>query len=123
MIAKTPQNVDEISGRRLDRGVTYRLLPYLKPHVVRASIATAMVFIYAGIAMYGPRLLGKIVDKALLPRDQRLLLQLVALYACLELARVLCYFIQSYQLQLVGQRADMVRRARCGDRIRPFVVQ
>lgn len=97
------EDLDEISGKGLDDQVVWRLLPYLHPHRWRFAAAIAMVFLSAGISLYAPRLLGRIVDKALVPKDSHLLGQLVALFAGLELARVICVYLQSYQLQSIGQ--------------------
>ena len=66
---------------------------------------------YAGIAMYTPRLLGRIVDQALIPKDRPLLGRLVLLYAGLEVLRIASYFTQSYGLQALGQRVmQAIRR-------------
>lgn len=94
---------DEISGKSLDDKVVWRLFPYLRPHMVTLLFSALLVFASAGVALYTPKLLGKIVDKALLPKDTGLLLQLGALYAGLEFARLVCVFVQSYLLQRLGQ--------------------
>lgn len=95
--------VDEISGRSFERRVALRLLPYLRPHALELGLASVLVLAYAGVSLYGPLLLGRIVDQALLPRDKTLLLQLVALYAGLEAVRLVCGYVQSYRLQKIGQ--------------------
>jgi len=105
------QQHDEISGRGFERGVVLRLLPYLRPHSARVAFASLLVLGSAGIAIYGPRLLGRIVDQALLPRDHTLLYRLVGLYLGLELVRVACVFGQSHSLQSVGQEVmQAIRR-------------
>lgn len=100
---KRPEQIDDISGKLFDERVALRLLPYLKPHALRFSGAVALVFVSAGIALYTPKLLGRIVDQALVPKRFELLYQLAALYAGLELFRIACAFAQSYQLQNIGQ--------------------
>lgn len=100
---KKPEALDEISGRHFDRRVALRLLPYLGPQAVGISLAMLLIFLYAGIALYTPRLLGRIVDQALLPHNYPLLRRLVLLYVGLEGVRVTCYFTQSYWLQKMGQ--------------------
>ena len=67
------------------------------------ALVSLLVLAYAGIALYTPRLLGRIVDQALLPKDYDLLRRLVLLYVGLELIRVACLFTQSYWLQTMGQ--------------------
>ncbi|MGZ3694057.1 MAG: ABC transporter ATP-binding protein [Bdellovibrionota bacterium] len=95
--------LDDISGTSLDDQVVLRLLPYLHPHLVRFFSAVLLVFCSAGIALYAPKLLGRIVDQALIPKNTHLLHRLVALFVGLELIRITCSFVQSYQLQSIGQ--------------------
>jgi ATP-binding cassette subfamily B protein len=95
--------LDEITGSYFDDKVARRLLPYLKPHIGAMSVAVMLVFLGAGVALYTPKLLGQIVDKALIPRDRSLLYQLVLLYGFLELVRVTSVYLQSYGLQKIGQ--------------------
>jgi ATP-binding cassette subfamily B multidrug efflux pump len=102
MIKNNPSSIDEISGKGFDDKVVLRLLPYLRPHLLKIALALSMVFFSAGIAIYTPRLLGRIVDQALLPRDYPLLQKLVLFYACLELLRVAFVFGQSYRLMGIG---------------------
>jgi ATP-binding cassette subfamily B protein len=103
MKLRTREEIDEISGKSLDDQVFFRLFPYLRPHLLKFAGAIFLVFLSAGIALYAPRLLGMIVDKALVPHDQALLYRLVALFGALELIRVICVFLQSYELQSIGQ--------------------
>ncbi|MGE3261813.1 MAG: ABC transporter ATP-binding protein [Bacteriovoracia bacterium] len=94
---------DDISGKKLDDRVVFRLLPYLRPHLLRFTGAVLLVFFSAGIALYAPKLLGRIVDQALIPKDYSLLQKLALLFAGLELLRIASGFLQSYQLQSIGQ--------------------
>ena len=96
-------DIDDISGRSLDNRVALRLLPYLRPFRFRFAAAISLVFVSAGVALYAPKLLGRIVDQALIPHDRELLLRLVLLFAGLEIVRVACVFTQSFQLQSIGQ--------------------
>lgn len=99
---KRDAKIDEISGKGFDERVVLRLAPYLRPHLRSVMFAVVMVFASAGVAIYGPRLLGKIVDQALLPRDNQLLLRLVGLFVALELVRIACIFGQTSLLMRVG---------------------
>jgi len=95
--------LDEISGKGFDDKVALRLLPYLRPHAWRITFALSMVCASAGIAIYSPLLLGRIVDQALLPRDYNLLRKLVLLFVGLELVRIACVYGQWYRLMGIGQ--------------------
>lgn len=94
--------VDEISGRSFERRVALRLLPYLRPQALPLALALAFVFGSAGVTIYAPLLLGRIVDQALLPRNNELLLRLVALYVGLEIVRIICIYGQMYRLMKIG---------------------
>lgn len=98
------ESIDEISGRGLERRAGLRLLPYLRPHALGFSLASLLIVVYAGISLYTPRLLGRIVDQALVPKDYGMLRRLAALYVGLEVLRIASYFVQSYYLQAMGQR-------------------
>lgn len=94
---------DEMSGLGFDSKVALRLLPYLKPHTFQLFISSLIVLISAAVAIYSPRLLGRIVDQGIIPKRFDLLYQLIALYVGLELVRLLCIYWQSYRLQRIGQ--------------------
>ncbi len=97
-------HIDEISGKTFDEKVARRLLPYLRPHTGPVFLAVILVLISAGVSLYTPKLLGQIVDKALIPRNSTLLYQLVILYGSLEILRLFAVYLQSFGLQKVGQK-------------------
>ncbi len=99
---KSQDKIDEISGKAFDENVVLRLLPYLRPQALPIGLALGMVFVSAGISIYAPFLLGKIVDQALLPKNEPLLLRLAALFVGLEILRIACIYGQSYRLMRVG---------------------
>lgn len=106
--SKVPQykdsNIDDISGFQFDNYVFLRLSPYLKPH--RSILFLSFFFICGStaIALFGPQLLGYIIDQALIPRDAAKLLVFSLLYIALELIRLLIVYAQSVTLQRIGQR-------------------
>jgi ATP-binding cassette, subfamily B, multidrug efflux pump len=103
MIVKKPEMLDEMNGKPFDPKVANRLLPYLRSNLIRLSISLILVFVSAGVSLYTPQLLGKLVDKALIPKDLSLLYQFTILYFGLEVFRLAAVYIQSYQLQKIGQ--------------------
>jgi len=100
---KKKPDLDDISGKVFDEKVARRMLPYLRPHLIPISGAMILVFISAGVSLYTPKLLGQIVDRALIPRNMDLLFWLVGLYGGLEILRLLAIYFQSYGLQRLGQ--------------------
>jgi len=109
-LRKRKPHADEISGQPLDDRVMWRLLPYLEGHGRAVTISILLVFVSAGVALFGPKLLGLIVDKALVPRDATLLYKLVLLFGALELVRLAAVYVQSILLQKVGQ--EVMQRVR-----------
>ncbi len=107
---------DDISGAQFEDRVAARLLPYLRPQLGRFCIAVSLVFLSSGVALFEPKLLGMMVDKALVPGDRNRLWWLGALFVALSAVRLWAYFQQNFQLQTVGQRvmhsirADLLAR-------------
>ncbi len=104
MAKKHDDTIDEISGKIFDQKVFLRMLPYLRPYLGLFLFCMLLVFMASGIALYAPRLLGRVVDEALLPKNNILLLRLCTLYVGMELLRLCSNFTQSYFLQKIGQR-------------------
>ncbi len=96
--------IDELTGNQVNTSVVQFLLPYMKPFIRLLSFAIILVFITVGARLYGPRLLGEVVDRALIPKNYELLLQLVILFAGIKITQYLGQLGQSYFLTLVGQR-------------------
>jgi ATP-binding cassette, subfamily B, multidrug efflux pump len=100
---KVDYELDEITGKEINGKVTRRLFSYISPFRFVAIGAMAFMFTSVGISLYSPRLLGRIVDTALVPRDKNLLLMLAALYIGLECISLAAKFLSSYLLQKIGQ--------------------
>lgn len=96
-------NRDEISGKVFSGQVFRRIFPYLKPVRLRFSLSLVMVFVATLAAIYSPRLLGRLVDEALVKQDRNVLINLSLLYLGLELLRAAFTFAQSIILQGLGQ--------------------
>jgi ATP-binding cassette, subfamily B, multidrug efflux pump len=95
--------VDDISGSTLQRSVYTRLFPYLRPHLGIFIFCSFLVLSGTFISLFSPRLLGMIVDKALVPKNTGLLWRFTFLYLGLECVRLTFLFTQSYLLQKIGQ--------------------
>ncbi|MBN8548307.1 MAG: ABC transporter ATP-binding protein [Deltaproteobacteria bacterium] len=83
------------------------------------ALAVALTFTIVATAatVVGPRLLGYVIDVAILPRDARLLAQLVFLYFALEIVRAVATGFHSYYFQVLGQKLLQDLRVRVFDRI------
>ena len=104
----TPKNLkdqrDEISGKKFDDQVFFRLWPYLKPHFALFAFSLVLVFVTAGISLYMPKLLGNIVDRALIPRNLQKLYVFAAWFVGLECVRLILMYFQTFLLQKIGQK-------------------
>ena len=96
-------SVDEISGKIFEKKVFLRILPYLRPYLWLFTACMFLVFFVAAISLYTPKLLGRFVDEALLPKNQTLLVIFCLLYVFLEIFRLISMLAQSYFLQRIGQ--------------------
>ena len=103
-LGKRAAHADEISGRPLDDRVIWRLLPYLRGHGRAVGISVALVFVSAAVALAGPKLLGLMVDRGIVPKNYGMLYRLVIIYGLLELLRLAAVYAQSILLQRVGQQ-------------------
>lgn len=94
---------DEITGGRLETRSASRLFVYLRPFKLRASFAVGLLLCSVGVAIYAPRLLGRIVEDALVAKNQALLWQLIGIYLGLEIFSLVAKFCSSTMLQGLGQ--------------------
>ena len=113
------KELDDISGKVFDDRVFFRLLPYLRPHLLAFSGCISLIFVATGISLYTPKLLGKIVDQALLQKDWHLLYRFCFIYGALELLRMGSNFVQNYNLQKIGQQVmQRIRQQLFGQMLR-----
>ena len=104
------REIDEITGKAIEAKVFRRLLPYLRPHLLGVFTAIGVLLITVGIALYTPRLLGQIVDEALVPRNRELLIRLAMIFVGLELLWTAAKVFEGYLLQSIGQ--DVMQKLR-----------
>lgn len=83
------------------------------------SLARALAFTILATAatVAGPRLLGYVIDEAVMPKDAALLGRLVLVYFALELIRAAATGLHSYYFQVLGQELLQDLRTRVFDRI------
>lgn len=96
--------IDELTGETVNSSVVHYLFPYMKPYKKILLISLGLVAIAVGARLAAPRLLGYVVDNALIPKDYELLIQLVILFGVIKLAQHVSQLGQSYFLTIIGQK-------------------
>jgi len=95
----------------LDWELLRRMRPYLRPHRVLLFVAFAAMPAVAGANLVQPLLLKRAIDAVVVEGGRSALMTVVALYAAATLAETVFRFVQTYTMQLAGQRsmADLRR--------------
>ena len=101
---KRKLELDEVTREPKETQVFRRLLPYIRPHLGGLGLVALLLVYSVGVALYAPRLLGRIVEQALIPHDRALLLQLCGIFVTIELGWMVAKILESYFLQKIGQQ-------------------
>ena len=95
---------DDLPAIQVDRQTFKRLISYLRPHWRLASVSVALLAIHAGLAVVGPALTQRALDRAIPASDGALLMR----YAMIFLAALLFTFVVDYVQTIlttrIGQR-------------------
>lgn len=96
---------------RLDRELFARLLPFLRPQGRLLLVAFLAMPAVAGANLVQPLLLKQAIDAVLIDESRRRLFEVVAFYAGSVVLETFFRFVQTYTMQLAGQRsmADLRR--------------
>lgn len=84
-----------------------RMLRYLLPYRFRLIIALAALLISAALGLVFPAVIGQVVDSVLQQRDTALLNTVTSGLLIVFLLRSLTQFVETYQLNWVGERIVM----------------
>ena len=95
---------DEILGKAYDGRLMRRLLVYLRPYWRAVSVAFVAIIAGAGAALAQPYLMKVAIDRYIAPRQLDGLGQLAALYLGILVAAFAAEYIQTWTMQLTGQR-------------------
>lgn len=92
------------------------LWPYIKKHSFLFFIATASIFLMAGVSRALPYLIGYTVDEAIVKKDAPLFATLAWMYLALQVAKTILQFGYSYLFQKFGNlvlfdyRSDLIAK-------------
>ncbi len=113
----TELDSDDLPTDQVDRRLLTRLLTYLKPHWRLVAGSAALIAIHAGLAVVGPAMTQRALDRAIPAGDDDLLLR----YAAVFLGALLLTFVVDYAQAIlttrIGQRVMADLRVSIFDRL------
>jgi ATP-binding cassette subfamily B protein len=95
---------DEVPERGYDPALLRRLLRYLRPYGWPVAGAIALLLLSAGLALVGPELTRRVIDRAIPARDAGLLATLAGVYLAALALEFLADYGQALITTLIGQR-------------------
>ena len=104
---------EEVFGDVYDQRVVARLLPYILPYKVLASVAVVAMLIYTGTQVAVPWIIKISIDEYVFLKDFEGLTWMFALFIGISLVNWLVNYVQQFAMEKVGQgvlfnlRADM----------------
>ena len=104
---------EEVFGDVYDQRVVARLLPYILPYKVLASVAVVAMLIYTGTQVAVPWIIKVAIDEYVFLKDFEGLTWMFALFIGISLVNWLVNYVQQFAMEKVGQgvlfnlRADM----------------
>jgi len=91
---------DDLPTDLVDRRLLKRLLGYLKPHRRLVALSVLLIAVHAGLAVVGPAMTQRALDRAVPARDPGLLLR----YAVVFLSALLLTFVVDYAQTIITTR-------------------
>jgi ATP-binding cassette, subfamily B, multidrug efflux pump len=97
-------NEDEVLGRAYDSRLMRRLLTYLRPYKVQVSVAVVAIIGHAVLNLAPPYLTKIVIDRYIPVGDVAGLGSIAALYLAALCASFLLEYLQTWTMQVIGQR-------------------
>ena len=95
---------EDVLGKAYDAVLMRRLLTYLRPYRQQVAIAFAAIVVGTGASLAQPYLIKVAIDQHIASRQLEGLSGLAAIYAAILVAAFAADYIQTWTLQLTGQR-------------------
>ena len=96
---------EEKLGKAYDHRLMRRLLRYLRPYQVTVVISVALLLVVAGLQLVGPYLTKVAIDKHIAFKNLSGLAKIAVLYLAVLVFQFTVRYIQTYIMQLMGQKA------------------
>ena len=95
---------DDLRTDLIDRRLLKRLLVYLRPHWRLVALSVLLIAVHAALAVVGPALTQRALDRAIPARDGALLLR----YAAVFVAALLVTFVVDYAQTILTTRIGQI---------------
>ena len=95
---------DEILGKAYDGRLMRRLLTYLRPYWLSVVVAFAAIIVDTGASLAQPYLIRIAIDRDIATRNFAGLRTLAVFYIAVLVAAFVSEYVQTYTLQMTGQR-------------------
>jgi ATP-binding cassette subfamily B protein len=95
---------DEVLGKAYDARLMRRLLTYLRPYKRQVAIALAAIVAFSVLELAPPYLVKLIIDRYIPASDLDGVAFVAVLYLAAQLGSFLLEFLQTWTLQMLGQR-------------------
>jgi ATP-binding cassette subfamily B protein len=99
----TELDQDELPRELIDLALLRRLLRYLRPYLPLVGLAIALLLVHAVLAIVGPALTARALDRAIPARDADLLVRYGAIYAAALGGTFLVEYAQTMLTTRIGQ--------------------
>lgn len=96
---------EEKLGKAYDHRLMRRLLRYLRPYQVTVVISVALLLVIAGLQLVGPYLTKVAIDRYIAFKNLSGLAKIAVLYLAVLVFQFTVRYIQTYMMQLMGQKA------------------
>ncbi len=97
-------NDDDVLGRAYDSRLMRRLLTYLRPYRAQVALAVAAIIGHSALDLVPPYLTKIVIDRYIPLGDLAGLGTIAALYLIALIASFLLEYLQTWTMQLIGQR-------------------
>jgi ATP-binding cassette, subfamily B, multidrug efflux pump len=97
-------NDDDVLGRAYDSRLMRRLLTYLRPYRAQVALAVAAIIGHSALDLVPPYLTKIVIDRYIPVGDLAGLGTIAALYLIALIASFLLEYLQTWTMQLIGQR-------------------
>ena len=95
---------DDLRTDLIDRRLLKRLLVYLRPHWRLVALSVLLIAVHAALAVVGPALTQRALDRAIPARDGALLLRYAAVFVAALLVTFVVDYAQTILTTRIGQR-------------------
>ena len=95
---------EDVLGKAYDARLMRRLIAYLRPYTPQVALATAAIIGHSALELAPPYLVKLVIDRYIPARDAAGLSLIAVLYLAVLLASFALDYVQTWVLQMTGQR-------------------